>query len=465
MRDQGRIAFCTVCGNRAQHLRRTLAHNLEVAREHPNAVSVVLDYGSRDGLGQWIQEAHLADLQYGRLVYYRLEAQHFAMGHAKNLAHRLGIREGAEILVNVDADNFLMSGFPAYIGQRFAEAERDGDSIFLAPRVNHMGPGRKLTDFCPPGSNGRIVVTREQFLNAGGYDEAFEHYGPDDKDFDARLRRIGYTKLGVPRRFMEAIKHSDEIRFRNYRDGAPKTREEIAESWLLWGRREVRVVNHGQIGVGTVQRNFSDAPIEISQLPTRIFGIGLHKTATTSLAAALDQLGFNTAHWHSAQWAKAVSEQIEEGRGRSTAVEHFYALVDLPIGPYFRELDQGYPGSKFILTVRDLADWLDSAERHWGRYYEAAWKNDPFSNTLHRKIYGRADFDRQTMGERYMRHTAEVLEHFRHRSGDLLVMDMNRGAGWAELCGFLGMSAPSVPYPVEHTSPPWSKPEPHAYPA
>ena len=27
-------------------------------------------------------------------------------------------------------------------------------------------------------------------------------------------------------------------------------------------------------------------------------------------------------------------------------------------------LDRQYPGSKFILTVRDLDDWLDSRRRH-----------------------------------------------------------------------------------------------------
>jgi hypothetical protein len=455
-----RIAFCTVCGNRVQHLRRTLEHNLAVLRERPDSVAVLLDYGSSDGLGDWLREHFVEDLQFGRLVYYRVEANHFAMAHAKNLAHRLGIREGAEILCNVDADNFLGSGFPEFIGRKFAEAQLDGDSIFLAPRMNHQGPGRGLTDFCPPGSNGRIVVTREQFLNAGGYDEHFEHYGPDDKDFDARLRRIGYTKLAVPRRYMEAIKHSDEIRFRNYAPGAPQSREEVAETFKLWGRKDNRVANHGDFGIGQVVRNFDGRKIDLARLPTRIFGIGLHKTATTSLAAALEQLGFNTAHWISAQWAKSVAEQIEAGAGRSVAVEQFYALADLPIGPYFRELDQAYPGSKLILTLRETAEWVASAERHWRKYFGTAWKTDPYSNQLHRMIYGRSDFDAETMRTRYDRHTREVLEHFRDRPGDLLVMDMSAGAGWAELCGFLDLPRPAGEYPIWHTSRP-PAPAPH----
>jgi len=47
------------------------------------------------------------------------------------------------------------------------------------------------------------------------------------------------------------------------------------------------------------------------------------------------------------------------------------------------------------------------------------------------------------------RHNAEVIEYFRHRPQDLLVMDMSQGAGWYPLCGFLRTSIPATPYPHE----------------
>ena len=50
---------------------------------------------------------------------------------------------------------------------------------------------------------------------------------------------------------------------------------------------------------------------------------------------------------------------------------------------------------------------------------------------------------------RYRRHNAEVREYFKDRPGDLLVMNMSKGAGWKELCGFLNCKAPSAPYPIE----------------
>jgi hypothetical protein len=57
------------------------------------------------------------------------------------------------------------------------------------------------------------------------------------------------------------------------------------------------------------------------------------------------------------------------------------------------------------------------------------------------------------MRERYRRHNAEVLEHFKDRPNDLLVMDMSRGAGWYELCGFLRKPIPDGRYPRELVRP------------
>ena len=39
------------------------------------------------------------------------------------------------------------------------------------------------------------------------------------------------------------------------------------------------------------------------------------------------------------------------------------AATDLPIGHFFRELDVRYPGSKFVLTVRDEDSWAQSLSR------------------------------------------------------------------------------------------------------
>jgi hypothetical protein len=48
---------------------------------------------------------------------------------------------------------------------------------------------------------------------------------------------------------------------------------------------------------------------------------------------------------------------------------------------------------------------------------------------------------------RYNAHNRAVLEYFRDRPEALLVMNFERGAGWDELCGFLGKPRPQQPFP------------------
>lgn len=39
------------------------------------------------------------------------------------------------------------------------------------------------------------------------------------------------------------------------------------------------------------------------------------------------------------------------------------------------------------------------------------------------------------------------MDHFKDRQNDLLVVDFTQGAGWEELCGFLGRDVPDIPFP------------------
>jgi hypothetical protein len=39
------------------------------------------------------------------------------------------------------------------------------------------------------------------------------------------------------------------------------------------------------------------------------------------------------------------------------------------------------------------------------------------------------------------------MEYFRDRPDDLLVMDVEKGDNWKELCGFLGIDIPDAPFP------------------
>lgn len=436
------IVFCTTCKGRAQHIKQTLIKNIQDNRLESKFI--LLDYGSQDDLIPYIKENCRDYISSEKLVVYSFNtSEPFHVSHAKNMAARLGIIEGADILVTLDADNFTGPNFDKYIYDKFKEP-----GIFMCP--NHAGI-RKI----PHGPNrpnrgfaGRLAVRTKEFIKAGGYDETYDTWRGEDIDFNARMERMGYTMRFIDNCYLNAIPHNAQVRFNEY----PHARQyEAPGSWRINGKETTTIVNYGRFGLGKVYKNFNPVSIELTPIPTRVFGIGLHKTATTSLHKAFQILEFDSFHWGTGE-APLIWDEMNSA-GRSKTLEKKYSLCDLPIPLLYEKLDKGYPGSKFILTVRDEEKWLKSVERLWDpQYNRTRWEWDvyPFSNRIHTALYGQKDFNAEIFLNRYRKHNAEVKEYFKNRPEDLLVMDMDTGAGWGELCSFLGMKIPSQLYPREY---------------
>lgn len=447
------IVFCTTCKNRTFHLEQTLPKNLA---DNPHSKFVILDYGSQDNLLEFLRP-YLAD---GRVVVYSYpRSGPFQMAHAKNMAHRLGILEGADILVNLDADNFLGAGFEDFV------ADNVQYNTFLWSGYV-KGKGRRYR-----GVSGRIAVTPAAFIKSGGYNERFNTWAPDDKDFNNRLIFLGYKPIEIDLKYLEAIPHGDGLRFQEY----PHVRESALGEEEKLPAIKMGVTNFGNIGCGEVFmgglrcidpthtmtahhgiwhgddgiKPCTFAPkesITLAPIPTRIFGIGMHKTATTSLNTALLTLGYESLHWPSGAWARDVWNEMES-LGSSPTLERTYAASDLPISLLYAELDRAYPGSKFILTIREEVDWLRSVRDHFSTRNPYRWEWDvyPFSNKIHQVLYGRKDFDVDVFLKRYRQHNEDVIRYFQFRPDDLLVL--REPMGWASLCNFLGNPIPNKSYP------------------
>ena len=96
----------------------------------------------------------------------------------------------------------------------------------------------------------------------------------------------------------------------------------------------------------------------------KVFGIGMPKTGTSSLHTALEILGIKSIHYPHDE--KTVRE-LEAGNYRLSLLDEYDALCDVPIPAIFAQLDECWPDSKFILTVRDQEEWLDSCENWFKR--------------------------------------------------------------------------------------------------
>ena len=159
----------------------------------------------------------------------------------------------------------------------------------------------------------------------------------------------------------------------------------------------------------------------------KIFGVGLSRTGTLTLTNALSILGFKSCHF---------PDTLKK-------VDDFQGLTDSPIAAYFRKLDRDYPNSKFILTVRNVPDWLDSCAALWESHSKDF---TGFVDEIHLRLYGRLDFDRDSFTRAYYHHVLDVISYFEGRD-DLLIIDICDGEGWKLLCPFLDKPIPSMDFP------------------
>lgn len=172
----------------------------------------------------------------------------------------------------------------------------------------------------------------------------------------------------------------------------------------------------------------------------RIFGIGLNKTGTTSFHEALTTLGFESLHWGGPTVRQLVEAALAAGEPLLSRLDpRFDAFSDvLPLATNFELLDRQYPGSRFVLTVRPVDEWVRSRRQH-------------VENNIRRREAGLyhgnfLEVDEDGWRAEWAEHMGRVRSYFAGRD-DFLELDITAGQGWPPLCRFLGVPAPSTPFP------------------
>jgi len=59
---------------------------------------------------------------------------------------------------------------------------------------------------------GTAICDKKSYLKAGGYDEAYRGWFPEDGDFYAALDANGIKRGGFPAKYLRLIEHGDEER-------------------------------------------------------------------------------------------------------------------------------------------------------------------------------------------------------------------------------------------------------------
>jgi hypothetical protein len=222
-------------------------------------------------------------------------------------------------------------------------------------------------------------------------------------------------------------------------------------------------------------RQVATGPGEILQGSARspkpkVFGIGLSKTGTTSLTEALELLGYRTGHGPA---GPATREEFYRffatgsDRIHLSVLNNYYdALTDAPVCCLYQALDKTYPGSKFILTVREKQSWLRSYQHQWevSDRFSGPTSDSPvahYTRFINQKLFGHPGTQKapaEILSAAYDRYIAEVLDYFRERPHDLLLLDICGGEGWSKLAPFLGVLIPQMPFPWKNRTPKQEEP-------
>lgn len=188
----------------------------------------------------------------------------------------------------------------------------------------------------------------------------------------------------------------------------------------------------------------------------KIFCIGQNKTGTTSLAKTLKEHKFNVASQHKGEllckdWMAGNFQSIVEFAKTADAFQDrpFY------MGDTYKYLDVNFPNAKFILSVRDSPDqWYDSFIRYQSKMFGAGKK--PTVRQLKRagycytgwiydvitSLYGTTEedvYNKEKLVDYYIRYNTEVIEYFKDRPDDLLMINLKDDDSYIKLCEFLNI--------------------------
>jgi hypothetical protein len=198
----------------------------------------------------------------------------------------------------------------------------------------------------------------------------------------------------------------------------------------------------------------------------KVIGVGVGRTGTLSLKAALEILGLGPCFHgpyvldHPERRPGWLAAARGEDADWAKLLDGYQSTVDWPAAAFWRPLAKVYPSAKFILTLREPDGWYESVSNTIYRMFGSAVPDDQVAHArrtvpgldvftaFHRQMvwdgfFGGRFADRDHAIAAYERHNAELIGEL---AADRLLV-IPPGAGWEPLCDFLDVAVPAEPYP------------------
>jgi len=172
----------------------------------------------------------------------------------------------------------------------------------------------------------------------------------------------------------------------------------------------------------------------------KVFVIGMFKTGITSIAQALQKLGYRV--FRGPWWNGEI--QIDNWNKHPEKWKMYYDKIDIKVNGHdafsdypfmyiYEYLDKKFPDSQFILTSRNVDSVIKSTLNQMSKNHKKMAVNEV----------------KEKIKNRYMCHQNMTKIYFATKK-NLLIMNLEKGDGWQKLCKFLNKSQPSMKFPHEN---------------
>lgn len=201
---------------------------------------------------------------------------------------------------------------------------------------------------------------------------------------------------------------------------------------------------------------------------TKYFCIGRNKTGTTSLHKAFEELGFIVGYQLEAEllmddYFKNNYKRIIEYCKKAEVFQD----VPFSMQDTYKILDKEFPNSKFILTIRDNSNqWYNSLTKFHAKFFgngniptwedlkngEHVYKGWIYKNILNQ--YGLTEkdnpYEKDVLISHYEKYNQDVLNYFKDRPNDLLVINLSEKFSYLKFCNFIGVVPKRDTFPWEN---------------
>lgn len=155
----------------------------------------------------------------------------------------------------------------------------------------------------------------------------------------------------------------------------------------------------------------------------KIFQIGFNKCGTRTIHNFFSRHGIKSAHWENNKLADTIHKNYYSNLPLLTGIDKYKVYTDMENVHtqiyahilYYKELDQQYPNSKFILNIRDRDKWIKSRLNHSSGKYLRITMN--YHNYTEEQVIDMWIND-------WENHIRDIKDYFKDRPNDLLIFNI-----------------------------------------